>query len=178
MPCNPTNYCSASCADSCRSVCRDECNANCIGFCEGGCLKTCTGCSGSCTGCSGSCSGKCTGSCTGKCNFGCKSTANTNSYNSMTGSLSDYIQAQQHNWIREVITAAASRHSKTNGTSTVSAGTVVDDAKWNALRTVLLTWGSGYDPGAVSGGGSITKTQRTNMINKAKSAFNLVKGLA
>jgi hypothetical protein len=94
----------------------------------------------------------------------------------MTGSLSDYIQAQQHNWIREVITAAASRHGKTNGTSTVSAGTVVDDAKWNALRTVLLTWGSGYDPGAVSGGGSITKTQRTNMINKAKNAFNLVKG--
>lgn len=182
--CTGTCYAGCSSGSSSAGGC-DGCDGGCSG-CGSGCSFTCSGCSG-CTGCSSGCSGSCggcdactgcTGSCEGQCNHGCSTTSATNAYNYINGSngTQAIIYAAIYNNIRSVVASSLSRHGKTNSVSNVTAGTIIDDAKWNELRTALASFGSSYDPGAVNQGRTITATQRNNMITKAKSAFNLVKG--
>ena len=87
--------------------------------------------------------------------------------------MSKIIYAADVNILREYINLEISRRSgvTANPTSTVSVGTIADDAWWNSLRTNLLKIVS-FSDGNATAGGFITTSQRDTLVSQAKAAYD------
>lgn len=179
--------CSGKCKTGCTGTCNGSCNSGCVTGCSGHCVGTCTGsCTGKCTstcdsGCTGNCKNKCYGTCSGKCNSGCSSTNYADSYTAIANldltaqaklTASDIYNAHR------CFQAATSRKSDTGASITAItvpgySNTTVTAAQLNTIKT--NSEALGYDSAkltySVSAGGTINKTVRSDLITKAKAAY-------
>lgn len=90
--------------------------------------------------------------------------------------MSDIIKASEVNALRELINNEVTRRGySVNSTSATSIGTKAAAAWWEAIRLNLNKIISTSDA-AASTGGSITKSQRDSLVNKAKSMYNTTVG--
>jgi hypothetical protein len=86
--------------------------------------------------------------------------------------MSKIIYAAEVNILREFINLEMERRDvAANATSTVSVGTIADDAWWNSLRTNLLKIVS-FSGGNATAGGFITTSQRDTLVNQAVAAYD------